>query len=62
MDKELEELLERTRAVKLSEAQLEEHRIALATANGHLSDSRITLDAMKATRTIMVAAEKPKQD
>lgn len=57
MDKELAELLERARSVQMNEEQLEEHRIALATANGHISDSRITLDTMKATRTIMKAAE-----
>lgn len=61
MDKELSDLLERSRSIKLSEAELEEHCIALAAANGHLSDERITLDTMKATRTIMIAdEEKPK--
>lgn len=60
MDKELEALLDSVRDVKMTDEQLEEHRIALATANGHLSDSRITLDTMKATRTIMIASEKAK--
>jgi len=60
MDKELEALLDRARSVQLSEAQLEEHRIALAAANGHLSDKRITLKTMQATRTIMKQAEEPK--
>lgn len=60
MDKELSDLLEQARSIKLSEADLEEHRIALAAANGHLSDERITLDTMKATRTIMIAEEADK--
>lgn len=57
MNIELNELLEKARGVTLSAQQLEEHRIALAAANGHLSDERITLDTMKATRTIMIASE-----
>lgn len=61
MDKELQELLERARAVEMTDAELEEHRITLAAANGHLTDSRITVDTMKATRTIMKAAEQPKK-
>ena len=39
-----------------------EHRITLAAANGHLSDSRITLDTMRAARTIMLAAEQPRDN
>jgi hypothetical protein len=62
MDKELQELLDRARGVELTPDELEEHRIALAAANGHLSDSRITLETMRAARTIMIAAEKPKDD
>lgn len=60
MDKELKELLERARSVKMTDEELEEHRVALAAANGHLSDSRITLDTMRAVRTTMIAANKPK--
>jgi hypothetical protein len=62
MDKELEELLARSRNLKLTEAELEEHRVALAAANGHLSDSRITLETMQAARTMMLAAEQPKEE
>jgi len=62
MDKELQELLDRARGMKLTVEELEEHRVALAAANGHLSDSRITLETMKAARTIMLAADKPKDD
>lgn len=62
MDQELTDLLARARGVKLTDAQLEEHRIALAVANGYLSDSRITIDAMKAARTVEEAAKKPKTD
>jgi hypothetical protein len=60
MDRELEELLARARDLKLSDAILEEQRIAIAAANGTLSDDRITVATMKATRTIMIAGEKPK--
>ena len=42
MDDELKALLERARSVNLSPAQIEENRIALAAANGHLEDNRIT--------------------
>jgi hypothetical protein len=62
MKQELTALLERARSVKMTPAQLEEHRISLAAANGHLSDSRITLETMKAARTTMLAAEKPKEE
>jgi hypothetical protein len=58
MDEELKGLLERAKGVKLTNSQLEEHRIALAAANGYLSDSRITLETMQATRTLMRASEK----
>jgi len=61
MENELKELLERARTVQLTETELEEHRIALAAANGHLSDSRITLETMQATRTIMIASEEPRK-
>lgn len=62
MDEELEQLLKRAQGVELSEAELEEHRIALAAANGHLSDPRITLETMQAARTMMLAAEQPKEE
>jgi len=57
MDRELEDLLKQARGVQLSEAQLEEHRIALVAANGYLTDNRITVETVKATRTLMKAAE-----
>ena len=60
MDRELTELLERSRSIEMTEEQLEEHRIALAVANGYLSDSRVTVDAMKAARTVVEAGNKPK--
>jgi len=60
MDRDLEELLARARQQKLSPEQLEEHRLTIATANGALTDNRINMDTMKATRTIMLAAEQPK--
>ena len=62
MDKQLVALLEKAKSVVTTEDDLEEHRIALAAANGHLSDSRITLDTMRATRTLMKAAEKAPTD
>ena len=61
MDQELKELLERARGLEMTPAQLEEHRIALAAANGHLSDDRITLETMQAARTTMIAAERTKK-
>lgn len=61
MDRELEKKLARARQIELTEAELEEGRIAIAAANGNLSDERITIATMKATRTIMVAAETPKK-
>lgn len=62
MDQNLVQLLEKAKSVALTDEDLEEHRIALAAANGHLSDSRITLDTMRATRTLMKAAEKGPMD
>lgn len=58
MDDKLKSLLERARTVRVPEEELEEQRIALAAANGNLSDERITPDTMTATRTIMKAAGK----
>ncbi len=60
MDHELKALLDRAREVTPTEQELEEHRIALAVANGHYSDSRVTVDAMRATRTIAQQAAKKK--
>jgi hypothetical protein len=57
MDKELEELLERSKSVVLSPDEIEENRIALAAANGQLTDKRITVATMRAARTIMLADE-----
>lgn len=61
MDKELEDLLRKASTAKLTDAEVEENRFALAAANGHLSDERITLETMRATRTTMVAAETKKK-
>jgi hypothetical protein len=58
MDEELKGLLEQARSVQLSPEEIEENRIALAAANGHLTDDRITVKTMKATRTIMLAEER----
>ena len=57
MDEELRGLLEQARSVQLSPEDIEQNRIALAAANGHLTDERITVATMKATRTIMLAEE-----
>lgn len=62
MDKELQELLERSKTLELTDEQLEEHRITLAVANGYLSDSRVTVDAMKATMTVVAASKQSKTD
>jgi hypothetical protein len=58
MDKELMELMERSRSVHVTSEELEEGRIEIAAANGALNDDRITVATMKATRTIMLAAER----
>lgn len=58
MDEELKSLLEQAKSVELSPEEIEENRISLAAANGHLTDDRITVNTMKATRTIMLAEEK----
>ncbi len=58
MDEVLLALLDRAKQVDLTPEKEEEHRIALAAANGSLSDSRITLETMQATRVLMTAAEK----
>lgn len=61
MDKELTELLDKSRGRSLSADEMEEHRIALAVANGSLSDSRITVDTMRAGITVIAAAHKDKE-
>ena len=61
MDQNLLDLIERSRGVTLTDAQLEEGRIAIAAANGAMSDSRITVETMRATRTVMLASEQPKE-
>lgn len=57
MDDELKALLEQAKSVKLSPEEIEDNRIALAAANGRLTDKRISVGTMKATRTIMLADE-----
>lgn len=57
MDQELKALLEQAKSVRLSPEEIEDNRIALAAANGTLTDDRITVATMKATRTIMLAEE-----
>ncbi len=61
MDSELQALLDQSRDLHPSKEQLEEGRIAIAAANGALSDSRINIDTMRATRTIMLAGEQEKK-
>lgn len=56
MNEELRELLERAKGVVMTEAELHEHRIAMAVANGVLSDDRVTTEAMRATVTVAVAS------
>jgi len=57
MDDELRALLERSKSVALTPEEIENNRIELAAANGQLTDKRITVSTMKATRTIMLADE-----
>jgi hypothetical protein len=58
MDEELKGLLDQAKSIRLSPEEIEENRIALAAANGNLTDDRITVATMKATRTIMLAEER----
>jgi len=62
MDKELTELLEKSRHVKMTPEELEQHRLELAVANGSFSDSRITVETMKAGMTIAAASSKKDAD
>ncbi len=55
MDQELAALLERARTVNPTEEELRESRIAIAAANGGYSDRRVTVDAVRASRTIVEA-------
>ncbi len=59
MDRELNELLEAAKDVKMTEDEIIEQRIAVAAANGHITDSRITVETVRATKTLM-EAEKAK--
>lgn len=58
MDKELEELLVKSRNVTMTSEEIEQHRLELAVANGSFSDSRITVETMKAGMTVVEASEK----
>lgn len=58
MDKELMELLEKSRSVEMTPEEIEQHRIELAVANGSFSDSRITVETMKAGMTLVAASKK----
>lgn len=60
MDKELAALLERVRARSTVDTDGDERQVAMAAANGQISDSRITIETMKAAQTIALAAEQPR--
>lgn len=60
MDAELTSLLEQVRARNYVDTNDHERQIAMAAANGTISDSRITIATMKAAQTIVSAAEHPK--
>ena len=60
MDRELSDLLERVRPCNNIDATDEERQIAMAAANGQISDSRITIETMRAAQTIVSAAEQPR--
>jgi hypothetical protein len=56
MDEQLTALLARAKSVVLTEEQREAQLVAMAAANGNLSDERITVATVEAARTIMLAA------
>ncbi len=60
MDEQLRNLLERANSVVLTEEQHEQQLVAMAAANGNLSDERITVATVEAARTIMLAATESK--
>ena len=62
MNDELNALLARARLHRPSEEERAEQALENASANGALSDSRITRETMKATATIIAQAEKPEDD
>lgn len=57
MNEQLQDLLRQASGKVLTPEQMVEQRIQLAAANGHLVDTRINVETVKATRTIMMSAE-----
>ena len=59
MQDHVAELLERVRLpTNVVDADDEERNIAMAAANGSISDSRVTVETMRAAQTIVQAARK----
>jgi hypothetical protein len=59
MDKELKQLLDKAKAVTLSQEELDESHIRMAVANGVISDGRVTMDALKAAQVVKTASAQP---
>jgi hypothetical protein len=57
MDRDLEELLERTKTIVLSPEDVDESHIRMAVANGVISDGRVTVDALRSAKAVKEAAE-----
>lgn len=57
MDQRLQELLEKTKTVTMTPEEREAQIVAMAAANGNLTDERITVATVTAARTILQAAE-----
>ncbi len=60
MNSELEGLLDKVRGITSTPEEIEESDIRIAVANGMISDNRVTVDALKAVRTVNDARNKPK--
>ena len=61
MDRTISDLLERVRARNIVDTNAEDRQIAMAAANGAISDSRVTIETMKAVQTVVLASEQPKR-
>ena len=56
-DTDLDRLWNEAKAVEMNDEERAEQRILDAAANGNISDSRITVETMRATRLLMDAEQ-----
>mgnify|MGYP003385839478 CR=1 FL=1 len=57
MDEKLLALIKKANERPISHAEREEQIVLMAAANGNLTDQRITVDTVRAARTILEAAD-----